>query len=263
MTVPIYKGGFKITFTRNNNNNNALFRWKGKKADGTEDPSTLPPEGKVTISTFYLRVPIIKYNSNAKENYVIQFKNWQCIQHMKVTGKSLTADITNIYRSIQNPIWAFVVFQKNRLNNQQKGNNTFDHSHIKNLWIEVSGRCYPEETLDLDWDTDKFCLAYNAYLDYKRVFDKTTNSIPYINIKDFKSLYPIYSTNLTDQPRKISDVKSNIILHVNFNKTISAPTETDEGTVCYIIIVSKNLLLYKPLKNKISEKKNLIKLFFL
>ena len=121
ITVPIYKGGFEITYTRNSNNN-ALFRWKSIKEDGSEDPSTLPAEGKVTINTFYLRVPIIEYNSDAKtnlindlfkENYVFQFKKWQCIQHMKVTGKSLTADITNIYRNIQNPIWTYVVFQTN------------------------------------------------------------------------------------------------------------------------------------------------------
>ena len=46
ITVPIYKGGFEITFTRNSNNN-ALFRWKSTKEDDSEDPSTLPAEGKV------------------------------------------------------------------------------------------------------------------------------------------------------------------------------------------------------------------------
>ena len=173
---------------------------------------------------------------------------------MKVTGKSLTADITNIYRNIQNPIRTFVVFQTNRLSNQQKDNNEFDHSDVKNLWIEVSGRRYPEESLDLDWDIDKVCLAYNAYLDYKKVFNKTSDSIPYLNIKNFKTKYPIYSIDLAEQPRKFSDVKSNIILHVDFNKTIPAPTETNEGTVCYIIVVSKNLLLYEPIKNRIAEK---------
>jgi hypothetical protein len=58
ITIPIYKGGFEITFTRNGDNN-AIFRWKGLKDDGTEDPSSLPSEGKVTINNFYLRVPII------------------------------------------------------------------------------------------------------------------------------------------------------------------------------------------------------------
>jgi len=34
ISVPIYKGGFEITFTRNSDNN-AIFRWKNLKADGT------------------------------------------------------------------------------------------------------------------------------------------------------------------------------------------------------------------------------------
>ena len=141
ITVPIYKGGFEITFTRNTDNN-VVYRWKGLTADGTEDPASLPVEGKVTIANFYVRVPIFEYKSEAKnnlvndlfnENYIFQFKKWQCIQHMKVTGKTLTFDITNIYRNVQNPIWAFVVFQKDRLNNQLKDNSTFDHANVKNL----------------------------------------------------------------------------------------------------------------------------------
>jgi hypothetical protein len=43
ITIPIYKGGFEITFPRNSDNN-VLFRWKSLKADGTE---TLPVEGKI------------------------------------------------------------------------------------------------------------------------------------------------------------------------------------------------------------------------
>ena len=170
ITVPIYKGGFEITFTRNSDNN-VIYRWKSIKGDGTEETASLPAEGKVTINKFYLRVPFIEYNSEAKinlindpfkENYVFKFKKWQFIQHMTVTGKSLTFDITNIFRNVQNPIWEFVFFQNNRLNNQQKDNSTFDHADVRNLWLEVIGRRYPEESLNLDWETDNYCLAYNA-----------------------------------------------------------------------------------------------------
>ena len=264
ITVPIYEGGFEITFSRNNDDN-AIFRWKNLKAGGTEDPATLPAEGKVTINNFYLRVPIIEYNSEAKinlindlfkENYIFQFKKWQCIQHMKVTRKSLTFDITNIYRNVQNPIWAFVVFQTNRLNNQQTDNSTFDHTDVRNLWLEVSGRWYPEESLNLEWDSDNYCLAYNAYQDHKRVFYKNFDSILYVDLKDFKNRYPIYSIDLSDQPKRISDAKSNIILSVDFNKSVPAPSGTEEGTICYIIVVSKYLLLNETIKNRITEKIN-------
>jgi hypothetical protein len=92
--------------------------------------------------------------------------------------------------------------------------------------------------------------------DYRRVFVKTNESIPYIGVKDFKNLYPIYSIDLIHQPLRISDVKSNIILHVDFNKQIQEPTGSDEGTVCYVFVVPKYLLLYEPIENLITEKIN-------
>ena len=61
----------------------------------------------------------------------------------------------------------------------------------------------------------------------------------------------IYQINL-----KKSDVKSNIILHVDFNKHIPEPTGTDEGKICYIVIISKSLHFYEQNKNKIIDKIN-------
>jgi len=36
----------------------------------------------------------------------------------KITGKYLAFDITRIYRNVNNPVWAFIVFQTNRFNKQ-------------------------------------------------------------------------------------------------------------------------------------------------
>ena len=46
MTVPIYRGGFKILFTRNKDSS-VIYSWKTKKADDTEDAAALPIEGKL------------------------------------------------------------------------------------------------------------------------------------------------------------------------------------------------------------------------
>jgi hypothetical protein len=140
-------------------------------------------------------VSILEYTSEAKNkhvnylfsnSYFFEFKKWQYIQHMRVSGKSLAFDITNIYRNVQNPIWAFVVFQTNRSNNKQKDKNIFDHVDVRNLWLELGGKRYPEESLNLDWDNNYYCMAYNAFLDFKRMCIKT-NSFPYIVKKDFKN----------------------------------------------------------------------------
>jgi len=77
--------------------------------------------------------------------------------------------------------------------------------------------------------------------------------LPYVDFKDFRNLYPIYSIDLSNQPKRISDAKSNIVLNVAFNNPVKQPGDTDEGTICYVIMVSDYLLHYEPLKNKITD----------
>jgi hypothetical protein len=75
-------------------------------------------------------------------------------------------------------------------------------------------------------------------------------------IKKILRIYIQLSVELSNQPQKLSDVKCNIILHIEFNKHVQEPTGTNEGTVCYIIVVSKFLLIYKPAKIRITDKLN-------
>ena len=66
-------------------------------------------------------------------------------------------------------------------------------------------------------------------------------------------MYQIYSVDLTDQPPIITNVISNVILHVDFNKAVLYPKGSNEGTICYIIVVSHCILRYEPDKNKATE----------
>ncbi|KAL1487558.1 hypothetical protein ABEB36_015777 [Hypothenemus hampei] len=72
--VPIYRGGFEITFTRNNDND-ALYKWAVKKNDGTLDESTKPYDGKIVIEELLIRIPIIEYDDIAKVQLINELKN--------------------------------------------------------------------------------------------------------------------------------------------------------------------------------------------
>jgi hypothetical protein len=165
-------------------------------------------EGSVEIKTFYLRVPIIEYNCEAKinligelykSNYIFHFKKLQCIRHTNVIGNTLNIDITSIYRNVYNPVWVFIAFQTNRSNNQLKDNGIFDHVNARNLWMEIGEKRYSEEFWDLDWDNNNYCLAYDAFQDFRRIFIKT-DSTPYVDKKILKIyiqyIASIYQTNL-------------------------------------------------------------------
>jgi hypothetical protein len=137
--------------------------------------------------------------------------------------------------------------KKNRSNNQLIDNSIFDHSSVKNLWIEIGKNCYPQEPWNLEWGRDAYGLAHRAFQDFKEVYK--TSSIPYVGIKDLKNLFPIFSIKLVEQPESISCIKNNTVLHAEFNNHVPEPTGTDEGTICYIIIVSKCVLCYELTKN--------------
>lgn len=261
---PIYKGGFEITFTRNNNND-ALYRWIGKKADGTSE--LLPMKGKIKIEEFSIKIPILEYDDITKvqlinelktlsqnNQYRFVFKSWQCIQQKNISGKTLNVDITNNYRNIRKPLFGIVGFQTNVLDNQDKKTNHFDDCNVKNIWFEINGKRYPEELQNLDWDNNDFTIAYDMYMDYRRIFYKTEseNLSVYLDIKAFKDR-PLYVINLTRQLQNISETRNNIILHVDFNKSIEAPSGDNEGTIAYICMVSASDFSYDIINNTIKD----------
>lgn len=265
--IPIYKGGFDIIFTRNNNHD-AIYRWSGKLKDGTPDPDKpLPLNGKIEIEEFSIRIPILEYDEINKvllinelktlsqnNEYRFKFKKWQCIQQKKISGKTLNIDITNNYRNIRNPLFGIVGFQTNVLDNQDKKTNHFNHCNVKNIWFEINGKRYPEELQNFDWDNNDFVIAYDMYLDYRRMFYKSEpeNLSAYLDIKAFKDR-PLYVINLTKQFQNISESRNNIILHVDFDKNIEAPSGDNEGTTAYICMVSLSDFSYDIINNTIKD----------
>lgn len=266
--IPIYRAGLEIIFTRNHNNN-ALHRFD----KDITDPPTLSADGKsivintrkirkpgtgsVEIKNFYIKVPIIHYDNTEKIKlinditnvpYPLQFKQWQCIEYRNISGNIIQLNITDLYRNIDNPIWGFIVFQVSRNNNQEKDNSIFDHSDVKNIWLELGGKRYPEENYDIDFEEDNFGEIYDAFKSYQKYYAK--NSVNQLDAVDFKNKAPIYSFNLTFQPGKVSSFKNNIIVNIQFSKRISNSTAND-GTICYIILLSNVLFNYDPIKNKV------------
>ncbi|CAH1115848.1 unnamed protein product [Psylliodes chrysocephalus] len=175
---PIFKGGFELIFTRNDDH----FAIHKEAAD---------PRAKIIIEEFLIRVPIITYDDMSKlqlindlkelsqqNEYLFSFRSWQCIPNKNISGKTLNLDITNIYRNVHNPLFGFVAFQTNKDSNYNQDQNCsdFDHCKVKNIWFEVNNKRYPEELLDLDWDKEKYAIAYDMLTHYKKVFVKTQNN---------------------------------------------------------------------------------------
>jgi hypothetical protein len=100
--------------------------------------------------------------------------------------------------------------------------------------MEIGGKRYSEESWDLDWDNNNYCLAYYDFQDFKRIFIKT-DSIPYVDIKDFKNIYQIYGVDLSDQPQSISSTKIILYFMSNLTKIFQHQTELMEELISILL----------------------------
>jgi len=251
---PVYKGGFEIDFLRHSDND-ALFRDKNEKGD-------LAGVGKIVIDEFNIRIPIVTYDDlnktklineltllSKRNEYMFRFKSWQCIEERNISGKTLTTDITNMYRNINNPLFAIIAFQTDKLDNQLSDPIQFNNCNLKNIWLDIDSNRYPEELMNLDFKKEKFNIAYDMLMDYKHVYNRLHRdlSLMYITPQQFKDFRPFFVINMSRQPSEVSRSKTSIVLHADFNEDVPV------NTICYICLVSGSEFFYDLQNNRIRE----------
>lgn len=254
--IPIYKGGFVISFIRDTDDC-TVHRWKTMKKDGSLDvldSSSLPDVGKIVINEFIIRVPMIEFKPRSKimlvkeltdlQNVQFHFKNWQCIQKPGLSGNTFTFDVTNIFRNVQNPTFVMVAFQTGA-QDQERDSSLFNSLNVKNIRVKINDNVYPEELLNLNIAEGNYSLAYEMYKDYKNVYSDNNDML--YDPSDFINKKCVYVIDTSKQVENISNSKSNIIINVDFAANVP------NNTIMYVIILSHTILSYDIMNNIIKE----------
>lgn len=254
LKYPMYKGGFEIIFTRAEDND-ALFRWK----TGTGASAVDAVEGKIKITSFVLRVPLVNYDVvkktplveglkklSEKEDLVYRYHQWQCIEKFGVIGSTYTFDITNVYRNISNPLFVIIGLQTSRKNNQQKDPSQFDSVNIKSFHVKINGQRYPQEPQNMHITEKDYRLLYDSYLSIRQLI-KNDNDV-YLNLDSFINKYPLLVVDTHHHPFNIENKRNDIQVELEFTNAVSGPT-ADKGTSAYILVVSEMMFSYDLNRN--------------
>lgn len=254
----MWEGDLTITFTWSQNANDALYRWWTKDADGHNMVGTLPKEGKVTVKSMEIKIPVLKYEPNyelelrekiLKEPKIpISFFDLQTQEISGLSGKrNFEIDITNYYNSMEfdMPYFIFVVFQTNRKGNQENDSSKFDHVQLQNIYLK-NGRneMFPEEMWNIN-PPNTYLNAYDAFRDFKRVTE--LKSDVYISPAEFITSYPIYVVNISRRRNVVTPQKTSMKLTATFNGNIP------ENTLAYIIMYGKKNLTYDAKHGIVTE----------
>ena len=98
--------------------------------------------------------------------------------------------------------------------------SVFDHCSVKQIQVKMLGRLYPSQAEVLNFPSNQYMKAYNNAAKFRELFDGTPELFSHfgINPLDFKTLYPLFVFNVSNQiPKTISSVVE-VVFNVQFEK---------------------------------------------
>lgn len=256
----IYNPILEITFTRNNDDN-ALFLTENSSGT-TETKAIKAKRGKIEITELKILCQTVEYDETTKVNivnellklsqakhYRLGFKKWQCLEERNISKNNLRINVSNNYKDNDPPKFIFVQFQTNRLDNQSSDASRFDNCNVKNYWVEINGKRYPNEMQNIDFNNLTYAQAYEDLMEYKKTYYKSNEDQPlmYVYKTDFRNKKTVLAINTSRHPSQIATSNCKVIVNVDFHENLP------DKTICYICLVSNAEFMYDIERGTIEE----------
>ena len=123
-------------------------------------------------------------------------------------------------------------------NNQKTANSSvFDNCNVDHIQIKMLGRLYPSQVEVLNFPANQYSKAYNNAAKFRELFDGTPELFSHIGINplDFKTLYPLFVFDVSNQiPKTISAV-----VEVVFN--VKLRDNPPANTTAYCLTISDKI----------------------
>ena len=96
--------------------------------------------------------------------------------------------------------------------------SVFDNCNVDHIQVKMLGRLYPSQAEVLNFPENQYAKAYNNASKFRELFDGTPELFSHfgINPLDFKTLYPLFVFDVSNQiPKTISSVVE-VVFNVKF-----------------------------------------------
>ena len=123
-------------------------------------------------------------------------------------------------------------------NKADQGNNPsiFNHCNVQHIQVKMLGRLYPSQVEVLNFDNNQYSKAYNNAAKFRELFDGTPELFSHLGINpiDFKTLYPLFVFDVSNQiPKTISAVVE-VVFNVKFR-------DNPANTTAYCLTISDKI----------------------
>ena len=236
----------KLTLTRTDNNN-AIFK------------NNAAPVGIVEIKHIKWYMPHVipsdayrlQLNKiiERKEKIPVGYRMLQCDNsQVPAANRNFTWRL-GVKSSPDIPRFIIVGFQTNKNNDQVTNPAIFDHLHVRNIYVTLNAKRYPDIDYENDFNKNQYSRIYGDAALFRKKFYNMDELVsnPGINPPDYKNLFPLYLFDVSKQSEKLKTSVSDIHIKASFNENIPV------GTMAYAVIISDRLFHFVSDRSKITN----------
>ena len=248
----------RLTLTRTGNNN-AILRGQNAANNAALDNAKIELN---KISWFMPHViPSDAYRLQLdkiiekKEKIPVGYRMLQCDNLPVPAGVGTFTWRLGVKSSPDIPRFIIIGFQSDKNNNQERNPALFDHCGVRNIYVTLNAKRYPDTDYENDFTINKFSRIYGDAALFRKKFynmdELISNSS--INPVNYKNLYPLFVFDVTKQSEKLKTSVSDIHIKASFNPTPAGAANPPAGTIAYAVIISDRLFHFVSDGSKITN----------
>ena len=242
----------RLTLTRTNNDN-AIFRTAATDA-GTIRLDKIRWFMPHVIPSDAYRLQLDKVIEK-KEKIPVGYRMLQCDTSQVPTNQKSFTWRLGVKSSPDIPRFIIVGFQSGRNNNQEQNPAIFDHLYIRNIYVTLNAKRYPDTDYDNDFNKNQYSRIYGDASSFRKKFfnmdELVSNSG--INPLDYKNLFPLYVFDVTKQSEKLKTSVSDIHIKAFFDNDPAGANNPPANTMAYAVIISDRLFHFVSDGSKVTN----------
>ena len=254
----------KLTLTRSGNDN-AIFKGQNAAGNAPADP------GKVNLKRIRWFMPhVIPSDAyrlqldkiiEKKEKIPVGYRMLQCDTSQVPTNQKTFTWRLGVKSSPDIPRFIIVGFQSGKNNNQEANPAIFDSLYIRNIYVTLNAKRYPDTDYDIDFSNNNISRIYGDTALFRKKFfnmDELVSNFG-INPPEFCKLFPLYLFDVSKQSEKLKTSVSDIHIKAFFDADPNiananpAPDNPPANTMAYAVIISDRLFHFVSDGSKITN----------
>ena len=241
----------KLTLTRTSDNN-AIFR----------AAALAPGEVYLTRISWFMPhvIPSDAYRLQLdkviekKEKIPVGYRMLQCDSSQVPTNQKTFTWRLGVKSSPDIPRFIIVGFQTDKNNKQDKNPAIFDNLYVRNIYVTLNAKRYPDTDYNNDFKANKYSRIYGDAALFRKKFFNMDELISNsgINPENYKDLFPLYVFDVTKQSEKLKTSVSDIHIKAFFDSAPAGDNPPAE-TMAYAVIISDRLFHFVSDGSKITN----------